>query len=133
MASPSIFSSQLNATSPEMKRSIRFTHAWRSSKEVALSSDIIGWRWRASAKRTDTPAPTFCVGDSGRHQVRVLLFERLQLPDQGVVVGVADLGVVELVVPAVVVLDLRAQLLDSFGWCLCHRHRVRGYRPGVTI
>ena len=44
MARPSIFGSQVKATSPEMNRSMRFAHARRSSRDVALSSDIIGVR-----------------------------------------------------------------------------------------
>jgi len=65
MARPSILSSQVKATSPSMKRSIRLAHACRSSNVVALSSDIMGWRWRTSANRGDEPAPTFWVGESG--------------------------------------------------------------------
>jgi hypothetical protein len=43
----------------------------------------------------------------------VLLFELAQLLHQLVVLGVADLGLVQDVVAVVVVGDLRAQLLDA--------------------
>ena len=52
-------------------------------------------------------------GRVGRHQVGVCLLDRPQLADQGVVLGVGDLGVVELVVADVVMFDLLPQLFGS--------------------
>src|SRR5207302_815606 len=57
MATPSIFSSQTKATSPLMKRSMRLPHASSSSKLKALSSDIMGVRWRTGANWTEGAAP----------------------------------------------------------------------------
>ena len=48
----------------------------------------------------------------GRDERRELLLETLQLPDERVVVGVADLGIVELVVALVVVADEGSELVD---------------------
>ncbi len=51
----------------------------------------------------------------GRLQLGMFGFERLQRADQVVVVGVADLGIVERVVSLVVVRDLDAQRIDAVG------------------
>ena len=51
------------------------------------------------------------VGESGAIS-REPTFERAELPDQLVVLGVGDLRVVEDVVPVQVVVDLLAELLD---------------------
>jgi hypothetical protein len=48
----------------------------------------------------------------GRDEVGVLLLQRPQLPDEGVVVGVGDDRLVEVVVAAVVLPDLGAQPVD---------------------
>ena len=51
----------------------------------------------------------------GRDEVGMLGLERPQLTHECVVVRVADLGIVERVVPLVVVADQRAQLVDASG------------------
>ena len=65
MATPSIFSSHTKPTSPLMKRSMRLPHASSSSKPKALSSDIIGTRWRTGANSAEGAAPTCWVGEAG--------------------------------------------------------------------
>ena len=57
----------------------------------------------------------------GRDQVGVFGFERAELADEVVVVGVADLGVVERVVALVVMGDPGAQIVDSAGGVSGHR------------
>ncbi len=57
----------------------------------------------------------------GRDEIGVLGFDRPQLADQVVVIGVADLGVVERVVPLVVVGDLGAEFVDADGGVSGHR------------
>jgi hypothetical protein len=47
-----------------------------------------------------------------RHELGKLLLEPTQLPHELVVLGVGDLGIVEDVVPVVVVVDEVAELLD---------------------
>src|SRR5262249_12890599 len=52
-------------------------------------------------------------GRVGRLQLRVGLFEAAKLAHQGIVFAVRDLGIVEGMVPIVVVVDLLAQLFDA--------------------
>ena len=59
----------------------------------------------------------------GRLELRVLLLDRPKLAHQRVVLAVGDLGIVEHVVPVVVVVDLPPQLFDALherGWILDH-------------
>ena len=72
----------------------------------------MGDRCCTGENSTDGAPATRRVGESGLTQLGVGVLEQPQLADQGVVVGVGDLGRVELVVPLVVVRDQRAQLLD---------------------
>ena len=65
------------------------------------------------------------------HELGVGVLEEAQLADQGVVVGVGDLGGVELVVALVVVVDEPAQLLDPSRRRLRRpRHRPSRERTG---
>ena len=111
MARPSILSSQTNAVSAGICLASRSAQASSSSELKALSRLIIGTRWATGAKSVDGAAPTV-VGRRVRHdQVGVVGLDGAQLADQGVVLGVGDLRVVEPVVALVVVGDQRAQLL----------------------
>jgi hypothetical protein len=79
----------------------------------------------------------------GGREIRVLLLELLELAEQRVVLVVADLGVVEDVVAATVVLELLAQLLDAAPDVLARRHstssaagstsRDRSWRSSASI
>ena len=86
--------------------------ATSSSNENALSSDIIGTRWVTAAKVADARPADLLGRRVGRDELGELVLEGSQLAHQGVVVGVGDLGIVELVVALVVVPDLRAEGVD---------------------
>ncbi len=63
-------------------------------------------------------------GRVGHDQIGMVGFDGPQLPNQGVVLGVGDLGVVETVVPVVVITDQRPELLGP-------GRRIRR-RPGAS-
>ena len=75
-----------------------------------MPSDSIGVRWRTSASAPLGAPPTRWVGESGVRSSGMLLLEVLELAEQAVVLGVADLRRVLLVVEAVGALEARAQL-----------------------
>ena len=72
----------------------------------------MGDRCWTGENSTDGAPATRRVGESGLHELGMGVLEQPQLADQRVVVGVGDLGRVELVVPLVVMRDQRAELLD---------------------
>ena len=65
--------------------------------------------------------PTRWVGESGVEQLGMLGFQIAQLAHQRVVFGVADLGLVQHVVQALVMAQRFAQLFDPGGDFLRHR------------
>ena len=75
------------------------------------------------AESLQRPAADALRGRVRSAQVWILLLERDQLAQQVVVVGVRDLGVVELVVALVVVLDLAPQALGALGGSGCPASR----------
>src|SRR5436190_746626 len=88
MAMPSIFSSQQKSTSapsPASRRSMRLPHACSSSKEKALSSDIIGTRCSTGANSAVATPLTFCVGESGVRSHDVV-DRRGLIPERGLLV-----------------------------------------------
>ena len=73
----------------------------------------------------------FLGGRVGGDELGIRLFDRPQLADEGVVLGIGDLRVVELVVPEVVVLNLLAQIGSACGG-VAFGHESRTYRRGAT-
>ena len=64
-------------------------------------------------------------GRIGGNELRVLRFECLQLAHEPVELGVRDLGLVEDVIPVVVVLDVLAQAAEARGRLVTFRHGRR--------
>ena len=80
---------------------------------VSVRIDSIGTRCRTGANDAAGAPATRCVGESGVTSDGMLRFERLQLAEQRVVLGVADGRRVEHVVAMVVLLDLAPQRGDA--------------------
>ncbi len=89
---------------------MRAIHARSSSPERALASDSIVCGWRTfSSSETGSP-PIRCVGESGVTSSGWSASIAAKLVEQRVVLVVADLGIVEDVVPVAVIVELPAQL-----------------------
>ena len=86
----------------------------------------MGVRWGTSSKVAVGAPPTRWVGESGVAQLRMRGLDVLELAEQRVLVGVADLRRVQLVVEPVGALDQVAQLGDA-----CGRERDRSRHEDI--
>src|SRR5437660_7013402 len=68
----------------------------------------------------------------GRYELAVRLLDGAQFPHQRVVLGVRDLGIIELVIAEVVVLDLLSQVGSSRSR-IAFGHKSRSYAPIVSL
>src|SRR5581483_1364123 len=109
MARPSSFGSPTKATGSGTSRSRRLPQAARSSRSKALSSDSIGTRWATGLNVTAPPLRRRVLGD----ELGMLGLELEEAPDEGVILGVGDLRLVELVVAPVVVPDQLPEFVDA--------------------
>ena len=111
-ASPSIFGSITYATGSSVPSRLRTSsaHLTSASSVVTFSSEPICSRCRTFWKRSDSGAPTRCVGESGVTSSGLRLLERDQLVVEPVVLGVRDRRLVEHVVLVEVAVEQLAQL-----------------------
>jgi len=71
-------------------------------------------------EQPDRSSPDLLRGGLSRHHLGMLALERGQAPDQLVVLGVADLGIVQLEIAAVVIGDEPPQICGLVGGSLGH-------------
>ena len=118
------------------RRRLRRSQASSSSGLRALASESIGCRWRHCA---NAPAAVRRPAGWASRALRSpgnSVFELLQLAQQQVVVGVADLGPVEHVVEVGVALDLATQLGGAAARLVGHggaHDALPGAAPGEGI
>ena len=75
--------------------SARSCQACTSSREKASARLVMGWGCCTRVNSLNGSAPTRWVGESGVDPIRVGCLDLFEFAHQGVILGVADLGIVE--------------------------------------